>query len=215
MSPSLSIFWNFNLPNASTWFYLSLLLAVALFFKFSRLLSVRNVDVITLFLLVPGMLLLFERSGNWFAYLWLLLGSGYFLLRCLFDLTLVRRPALAPNLNLGGLAWLAAALFGCLVAVAYRPPHGPVEPVGRGSAMLDHAEGLAKDFVEKQPAAQTAQENGIDVDFAVGRTLAVLCHLAVAAGLIFVGCRHFQDAHAGMAAATFYLLLPYTAYHIG
>ncbi|HJT76450.1 MAG TPA: hypothetical protein VJ739_04540, partial [Gemmataceae bacterium] len=215
MTAVASIFLDFNLPNAATWFYLSLLLAVALFFKFSRLLSVRNLDVVTLFLLVPGLLLLLERPGNWVGYLWLLLGSGYFLLRCLFDLTLVRRPALAPNLNLGGLAWLAAALFGCLVAVAYRQPHDPAEPVGRGSAMLDQAEGLAKNLVDQQPAAQAAHENGIDVDFAVGRSLAVLCHLAVVAGLIFVGCRHFQDTHAGMAAATFYLLLPFTAYHIG
>src|SRR5438094_8196801 len=52
------IFENFWLPNATTWFYFSLLLAVALFFKFSRLLSVRNWDVVTVFLLVPGMLLI-------------------------------------------------------------------------------------------------------------------------------------------------------------
>jgi hypothetical protein len=210
-----SIFLDFNLPNAATWFYLSLLLAVALFFKFSRLLSVRNFDVLTLFLLVPGMLLLFERSGNWFGYLWLLLGSGYFLLRCLFDLTLVRRPALAPNLNLGGLAWLAAALFACLVTVAYRYPNGPVEVLGKlpGPAMLGQAETLAKDMVEHQPAVREA--GGVDAEFAVTRTLALLCHLAVVIGLIYVGCRHFQDVHAGMAAATFYLVLPYTAYHIG
>src|SRR5262245_31111330 len=55
-----SIFWDFNLPNAATWFYFSLLLAVALFFKFSRLLSMRNWDVLTVFLLVPGLLLLQE-----------------------------------------------------------------------------------------------------------------------------------------------------------
>ena len=52
------VFQNFWLPNATTWFYFSLLLAVALFFKFSRLLSVRNWDVVTVFLLVPGMLLI-------------------------------------------------------------------------------------------------------------------------------------------------------------
>jgi hypothetical protein len=46
-------------------------------------------------------------------------------------------------------------------------------------------------------------------------TLAVLCHLAVAAGLVVIGCRHFQDALAGMAAATFYLMLPYTGHHVG
>src|ERR1700752_4389551 len=60
MSIFASIFLEFNLPNATTWFYFSLLLAVALFFKFTRLLSVRNWDVLTLFLLVPGLLLIQE-----------------------------------------------------------------------------------------------------------------------------------------------------------
>jgi hypothetical protein len=36
----------------------------------------------------------------------------------------------------------------------------------------------------------------------------------VVLGLIFVGGKHFQDWHAGMAAATFYLLLPYTAFDV-
>src|SRR6516225_5331582 len=58
MTALASIFFDFNLPNATTWFYFSLLLAVALFFKFSRLLSIRNWDIVTLFLLVPGLLLL-------------------------------------------------------------------------------------------------------------------------------------------------------------
>src|SRR3954468_20219849 len=58
MSADDTIFFDFNLPNATTWFYFSFLLAVALFFKFSRLLSVRNWDVVTLFLLVPGLLLI-------------------------------------------------------------------------------------------------------------------------------------------------------------
>ena len=56
-----SIFLDVNLPNAATWFYFSLLLAVALFFKFSRLLSMRNLDLALIFLPVPGLLLLFAN----------------------------------------------------------------------------------------------------------------------------------------------------------
>src|SRR5436309_1809916 len=164
-----SIFLDFKLPTAATWFYFSLLLAVALFLKFSRLLSVRNWDVLTIFLLVPGLLLLQESRSElatqvaghlgltaqastapslgatgigslaltgdpsllqpariaWLGYLWLLCGSAYFLIRCLVDLALVRRPALGPNLNSGGLAWLGAALFICLVSVAARQYEAP------------------------------------------------------------------------------------------
>src|SRR3569623_540015 len=41
-----SIFLDFNLPNAATWFYFSLLLTIALFFQFTRLLSIRNLDLV-------------------------------------------------------------------------------------------------------------------------------------------------------------------------
>ena len=64
MSAAESVFFDFDLPNATTWFYFSGLLAVALFFKFSRLLSMRNWDVLTIFLLVPGLLLLQESRSE-------------------------------------------------------------------------------------------------------------------------------------------------------
>ena len=194
-----SIFFQFNLPNPTTWFYFSLLLAVALFFKFSRLLSMRNLDLVTLFLPVPGLLLLLEGHNRW-GYVWLMGASGYLLLRCLWDLALVTRPALSPNLAPGGLGWLAGALFVSLVAVAARAP-------GEGKT------GQHKEM----PFAQRVQREGEqllpqqpDADLWVARTLAVLCHLSVVVALVFVGWRHFQDVHTGMAAATFYLLLPYT-----
>src|SRR4030095_765421 len=56
MPSSVSVFLDFNLPNATTWFYFSLLLAVALFFKFSRFLSVRNLDILALFVVVRRLL---------------------------------------------------------------------------------------------------------------------------------------------------------------
>ncbi len=58
-----SIFLEFSLPNAATWFYFSFLLGHALYFKFDRLLTLRNWDVFTLYLLVPGMLLLQEAHS--------------------------------------------------------------------------------------------------------------------------------------------------------
>ena len=224
-----SIFLDYHLPNATTWFYCSILLAIALFFKFSRFLSVRNWDVISLFLLVPGLLLLQEahsvtspaaeplepdRPLLWFGYLWLMLGSVYFLIRCLVDLALERRPSLQPNLNFAGLAWLAGALFVCLVSVAIRHQDGAPHNVGKGSAALEQAQHQLEALVDKRTNAAEVMP-GFDTPFWVRCGLAVLCHLAVATGLVFIARRHFQDAHAGMAAATFYLLLPYTAMHVG
>ena len=62
MLVGVSIFEEFNLPNSTTWFYFSLLLAMALFFRFTRLLSVRNLDVVGLFLLTPGLLILLQAQ---------------------------------------------------------------------------------------------------------------------------------------------------------
>jgi hypothetical protein len=255
MVVAVSIFLDFNLPNATTWFYFSFLLAVALFFKFSRLMSIRNWDVVTLFLLVPGFLMLqqgrtsacisagvlvgiggeqaFAGWGNiaavsrlthaadaalansrwlWIGYLWLLCGSAYFLLRCLLDLTLVRRPALQPNLNFGGLAWLAGALLICLTAVAYRHPDRGVSSALAAAASTDsEPEKTAPVGRESAPLA-FAQSR---FNFWLARTFAMLCHLFVVVGLIVIGTRHFQDPAAGMAAATFYLILPYTGMYVG
>lgn len=207
------IFLDCELPNATTWFYASTLLAVALFFKFSRLLSVRNLDVVSLFLLVPGLLLVQEQTHWWWGYLCLLSGSFLLLIRCFLDLTLVQRPALSPNMALGGLAWLGLALFACLVVVTVNPSR-PVPELGVTEPMLpQRASRKAEEVVEHQ--AQLNHVGEVNAHFWVGRGLAILCHLLVCAGLVFVGWRHFQDRHAGVAAATFYLLLPYTAAHFG
>jgi hypothetical protein len=261
MFANLGVFLDFNLPNATTWFYFSFLLAIALFFRFGRLLSIRNGDVIALFLLVPGLLVLNSArptaapaiehpavqatgligqcaaSQNpaaldarlgvfiqhqhpafdagrwvWFGYLWLLCGSVYFLCRCLFDLALVQRPALSPNLSFGGLAWLAGALLICLVAVAFRPQERPrvaaaAQAGGNPSAAAIPASG--------EGAAVFLVQQLFDPPRWVVRLLAVLCHVAIVLGLVAIGWRHFGDASAGMAAATFYLMLPYTGMYVG
>ncbi len=259
MPTPVSIFLDFNLPNATTWFYFSFLLAIALFFKFSRLLSMRNLDVVMMFLLVPGLLIvqsarpqpmpmeqhpavqlaalvgqqampagpgaqasqvarftqqcgpILERgSWLWFGYLWILLGSVYFFGRCLLDLTLVQRPALAPNLQTGGLAWLAGALLICLLAVAYRQVERQFHPLPtQGTA------GEAILLSDKAPLefALAALWHGWPA-WGVA-ALAFAGHIAVVLGLVLVAWRHFQDVAAGMAAATFYLMLPYTGFYVG
>ncbi len=246
MTVLASIFWDFNLPNSTTWFYFSFLLGVALFFKFARGWSMRNWDVVTIFLLVPGFLVIQEAKQrqkkeavqaaslvgqtasqaflppstgltgvvvlqghhtSWtstrflgLGYLILLLGSGYLFVRCLIDLVLVQRPALSPNLSFGGLAWLAAALFICLSAVAFRPDRTGLAPA-----------------VAPAPSDPIPLGSGevLDEEFLIKRTFAILCHLAVVSGLIVIGYVHFQDVAAGMAAATLYLMLPYTGLYVG
>jgi hypothetical protein len=218
-----SVFLDFHLPNGPTWFYMSAILAIALFFKFNRVLSLRNWDLLTLFLLVPGLLLLNKVAATnpvpgaplgpatWWGYVWLLGGSAYYFVRCLLDLVIVRRPALEPNLNRSGLAWLMVALFACLAAVAVRALPGSDSQVGQGSTVVAETTKLAAEIFTR-----TAGEpiDGRGTQFWVTVSVAGACHLAVIAALIVIGLRHFQDLSAGMAAATLYLLLPYISFHV-
>jgi hypothetical protein len=260
MLASVSVFLEFNLPNATTWFYFSFLLAIAIFFKFSRLLSVRNLDVVTLFLLAPGLMLIqssrpsarplaenaavetasfvagcaspiaaltssvggvefYERQRRetadaartvWVGYLWILCGSVYLFCRCLVDLVLVQRPALTPNLTFGGLAWLALALVVCLTAVVFREPDRPRPAPGTSAPELPTPP--PKTVPETAFAAIARQ--WFEPTSVMMRGFAMVGHLAVVLGLMMLGRLHFQDALAGMAAATLYLMLPYTGMYV-
>jgi hypothetical protein len=199
-----SIFFQLELPNATTWFYFSSLLAVAFFFKFTRLLTVRNLDTLALYLPVPGFLLLLEHAHNPSGYLWLYCATAYFLLRCLFDLALSTRPALQPNVGPSGLAWLGGALLLSLAAVSVREPDRGQDSGHSSTAGVQETERQARRILDNFPG-----EVG-NPSVWTRRSLAIACHAASVAALIFIGYKLFQDAHAGIAAAVFYLLLPYT-----
>src|SRR3972149_4398424 len=101
------ILFRYQQVAPTTWAYLSALLIVALYFKFSRFWSVRNFDLVVLILLSPGLLLvkcgldrgdaagdaaLIEHIG----YIWLFSVNGCLLLLLLLDASMVRRPLLEP-----------------------------------------------------------------------------------------------------------------------
>ena len=60
---SSSIFLDLALPNATTWFYFSFLLAVTLFVRFDRFLSMRNWDILAFYLIIPGLLCIQEAHA--------------------------------------------------------------------------------------------------------------------------------------------------------
>ena len=232
-----SIFLDFRLPNSATWFYFSLILSLAVFFQFARPFCVRNLDLLTLYLLAPGFLLLQEAHRRMaegraagdadgtgllgrgqqealVAYGWLLIGSAYWFGRSLFDLALVRRPAYSPNLTTPGLACLGLALFVGLTSVAMRRTTDPADerPVGQRPMPIEKVRDQAAEALQKANAGWVSKD---DLRFWVERGLAMACHAAVVVGLLMIGLRHFQDRAAGIAMGTLYLLVPYTAYHIG
>jgi hypothetical protein len=205
------------------WLFLSLLTCVTLFFKFSRIWSVRNLDLLLLFVLAPGMMLLKSNSEHqvWIAYIWLFLGSGLWLIRCCADLGLARRPLLEPNLNASGLLCLSLGVLGLLLAETVSLPvedgaaRNPAEPSGRGdrSAAAHDKPNPAVQQVIKMAKEMAPLPKALKQELPqviVSRVLATLAHMALVVGLLGIGWRHFERPLTGIAMAACYLLLPYT-----
>jgi hypothetical protein len=121
------ILFQYEQVHPTTWAYLSSLLLIALYFKFNRVLSVRNCDLLGLILLAPALLMVqygLERGAGLprarvvehIGYIWLFSVSGLFMLRLLLDAFMVRRPLLEPNLSAGGLTFLGISLYVFLMA---------------------------------------------------------------------------------------------------
>lgn len=109
-----SLFQYEMLPT--TWFYLSSLMIVAVFFRFNRVFSVRNLDILALISLTPGLIYIAMGSAPQ-GYLWLALIGACVFARLVFDSLLRRRPMLEPNLNVAGLT------FSCVAASAFIVPN--------------------------------------------------------------------------------------------
>jgi hypothetical protein len=142
------ILFHYYRVNPTTWFYLSSLLSIALFFKFNRVWSFRNLDLLGLILLAPGLLAV-EYGGfkanvaaQELGFVWLFAVTGAFLLRMLLDSLMVRRPMLEPNLSTGGLVFLGISLLVFLLAnvITTRPQRDDIAGAA-GADRLQAGEG--------------------------------------------------------------------------
>ncbi len=126
--------------NDPTWFYLSFLLILAVYFKFSRFWSMRNVDLALLLLISPGLLLVRNDDGQVaaFGYAWLFLASAILLVRALSDSLITRRPRLEQNMNAAGMAFLCAATFLFLTTklLTDPPPASTVTSLRRANDLM-------------------------------------------------------------------------------
>ncbi|MFO0951051.1 MAG: hypothetical protein U0835_07855, partial [Isosphaeraceae bacterium] len=205
--------------SPEVWLILSLMGCVTLFFKFSRVWSVRNLDLILLFAVSPGLMMLVGAHDRqpWSAFALLFLGSGLWLVRCLVDLGLSRRPLLEPNLNMSGLVCLAIGILGLLLVEtvslppnegAARNPADPRPQVETPPPGALDAKATVNKVLENAPLPSTMR--GYTADKVIGRILASLSHLVLVCSLIAVGWWHFDRPVTGLAMAVCYLLLPYT-----
>ncbi len=146
--------------NNATWFYLSLLLILAVFFRFSRVLALRNLDLALLLSISPGLLLVQESEFPSLGYGWLFVVTGLLLVRLFVDSFWKRRPLLEQNLNYAGMAFLAAAAFTFLMSkvITESPPPTAVETVRRAEELLKRQDTTTeKPATEETPATEEAQ----------------------------------------------------------
>ncbi|HWA97389.1 MAG TPA: hypothetical protein VG713_02810 [Pirellulales bacterium] len=220
----------------STWIYLSSILTIAVYFKFNRVWSLRNLDLMALIAMSPG-LLLAEKPGasQFWGFCWLFAIGGFWLVRLLVDPMMVRRPLLEPNMTTGGLTCIGVALLLFLMTNVMMKPvtdadlDGPrqVRALLERSDSPTNLESLAKHgpgypflhilpSISMQPLVEPAEvdreETSRDLaDAATARTMAIICHVAIVLAMTLIGIRHFDNIRTGIAAATLYLMLPYTA----
>ncbi|MDB5353004.1 MAG: hypothetical protein JWN86_4251 [Planctomycetota bacterium] len=205
------------------WLFLAVLGCLTLFFKFSRFWSIRNLDLVLLFAPVPGLMRLVGggTSQPWGAFAWLFIGSGLWLIRCLVDLGLTRRPHLEPNLTFSGLACLSVGMLGLLLMETVSLPtdqgsaRNPADPRAKPNEAGEpkSPEAAAGAATVKQVLDQTPLPTALKrkpPQVIVARVVAGLAHLGLVFGLMAVGWKHFERPIAGMAVATCYLILPYT-----
>ena len=222
------IFFSYEHVESTTWLYLTTLLSIAVFFKFGRLFSIRNLDIILLSLFSPCFMLVSYGATNGFpeierlGYVTLWGMGGIFILRMFYDCTMVRRPLLEPNMSAGGLSFLVFSLFVLLVSnvsVGYIQNEDEIriDPTSLrmpGYRILEDLPPVPVAFWESP--FELNQQGGrpgeypFEMNQALSLGIVIAAHFFVVIGLILVGSVHFENVRMGLAAAVFYLLIPYT-----
>lgn len=221
--------------NPTTWAYVSALMMIGIYFKFRRFWSVRNLDLIALISFSPGFLLVYHGllidKGDLIqaGYVWLFAVSAFFLIRLLLDPVMVRRPLLEPNLSASGLTFTGISLLVFLMANVVTTPkerleyqlakddeavkvQGRAQPAqSPGCIWFYEFSDLANDAMVPDRPSQPQTNRDNLVLTAITRSVTILAHLAIVVGMVWVGYRHFDNIHTGVAAATLYLLTFYTS----
>jgi hypothetical protein len=102
--------------------------------------------------------------------------------------------------------------------IATLTTHGPTFPL---VYLLPHT--LTRLIVDLEPPDNTQQSGEAEaaaardakVDAITARIVAIISQLVIVIGIVLVSMRHFDNVKTGIAVATLYLLLPYTAMWTG
>lgn len=170
-----------------------------------------------------------------YGYIWLFVVGLAWLVRLFYDPLLIRKPMLEPNLSVGGLVFMACSLTIFLFAnVAMSQPENLAGPRGAVNLVNRNAQEAGDQLQEYGPgypllhiipAIQTFRDiNGADGQneaiqqtqlVEVARVMAILSQIGIVLGLVYIGHAHFGSFQMGVAMATIFLMLPYTAQFAG
>jgi hypothetical protein len=210
------------------WLVLSLISLMTLFFKFSRIISLRNLDLFLLFALAQGMMFLVgatgKNAGPVTAYSLLLGGSFLVLVRCVADVGLGRRPLIEPNLNPAGISFLGACVLILLMIETITLPVQAGKERNPAETGMKPTEKQVAEAAEKLPVQQLeiagkamleaaklpAIDEKIQPQEILSRLISFISHLTIVVCLIYVGWQHFLRPITGISAAVAYVLMPYT-----
>ncbi len=214
-----------------TWVLHSSLLIAAIFGRFTKMWSLRNLDLVLLLALTPA-LLISDRHP------WLLYGiSALLATRLIFDCRFLRRPRVEPNMNVHGLSLLCAAAFVVLVVRIFTLEPASTEIAEQATRVMQRevtaklesdptvtlvaspAVALSRNLATTPAEAAAPSEGEANppqdhTEQLAMRILALAAHTAVVGGLLAIGHLHFGSISLGLAMGTLYLLLPCTAFYV-
>lgn len=108
--------------SQTAWLYLSSMLIIAAFYRFRRLWSLRNFDLLILLSLSPGVLMVRHDAGSSVGYTFLFLSTALWAARLFMDRYYTKRSRIDPNINLPGMAFLGVCAFAFLMTEAATRP---------------------------------------------------------------------------------------------
>ncbi|MCA8986834.1 MAG: hypothetical protein KDA78_04300, partial [Planctomycetaceae bacterium] len=168
--------------------YLSAMLIIAVYYRFRRIWSLRNFDLILLLSLSPGLLLVRNDARGMLGNTWLFIVTAFCLARLLFDGFFSKRSRLESNLSTAGIRFLGCCALAFLLTEAItRPaPPGTVSTVMQGEKILEAATNSQRPPQNPQQAPDPSGAHSSD-DVTAGPAASILAMPAVATSRQLVG----------------------------
>ncbi|MEM8679150.1 MAG: hypothetical protein AAGF97_07350 [Planctomycetota bacterium] len=231
--------------SPTTWVYLSSLVAIGMFFKFGRLWSLRNLDLLMLLAFSPGLLLIYygyqtqpaepvservasedsARDGPEEEEISPAAQSangvkafGYFwMLGCagLWLIRMILDPMLVRRPMLNPNVTVGGLAFLGISLFIFLMANVIASPSSNEASTMEGKPVRMDHLIELRQEAGPGYTILNQLPPSAVKTLAILSHLAIAVGLILIGHRHFNNTANGFGAAMLYLLLPYTSQMTG